>query len=140
MSATFCPSCHWPTDGCTCPPAPPVYPDGLPGHAKHDDTSTLAAVAQLPRLTAMQLAVLHVLDEADDGGLTDDEGHTVADLNRYTYAPRRCELAKRGLVVRTKERRPTNTGSAAAVWAITDEGRGEHDVKLSLCALCAPEE
>ena len=104
------------------PPAPPVYPDGLPGHAPGCDTSIAAAVGVSKRLTELQLNVLRGFASVGAVGVTDDEGHDMCGLNRYTYAPRRCELVKRGLVERTTRRRATNTGSAAVVWKITNKG------------------
>jgi hypothetical protein len=64
------------------------------------------------------------LDAAGDNGLTDYETAQRCHLARpHIAGNRRKELQTLGLVERTDERRPTDTGSTAVVWKITEAGR-----------------
>lgn len=50
--------------------------------------------------------------------MTDEEGCAYTGLRPNTYRPRRGELASRDMIRKSGEKRPTATGSPAAVWEV----------------------
>lgn len=85
-------------------------------------TSHLAAKNARRRLGASQRTVLAALVRAGERGLTDFELGAVTGRKQTSFGVRRGELVKAGLVHRTDRTRPSDTDSAAAVWAITLAG------------------
>lgn len=53
-------------------------------------------------------------------GATDDEMQEHIPMNPSTQRPRRGELAEKGLIVESGERRPTRTGRRADVWVAVE--------------------
>lgn len=98
---------------------------GVP-YAPESASSRAAAVAMRPALSRAQAAVLRALAARADG-MTDQELNDALG-KRGTGNPRRCELARWGLV-RDTGRRRHNPGRVAGepqatVWEITASGRG----------------
>jgi hypothetical protein len=86
-------------------------------------TSVAAAVAAGERLTGHRWLVLCALVAAGDRGLTDFEYEREIGLKQTSAGVRRGELAAVGYCARTGTTRPSDTGTAADVWAVTDLGR-----------------
>lgn len=61
-------------------------------------------------------AVLAIIASVKEGGITDDEGEALSGWKHQCYSPRRCDLAKDGLIRKTGERRRTRSGGMADVW------------------------
>jgi hypothetical protein len=88
------------------------------------DTSVAAAKSMDRQCTGKQhLRLLDVLDAAYPGGLTDEQLQDRAEVSASSQRPRRGELVAAGLVADTGRTRPTRSGRAAVVWAITPKGR-----------------
>lgn len=85
-------------------------------------TSHAAAMNARRRLGASQRTVLAALVRVGDRGLTDFELAAVTGRKQTSFGVRRGELVKAGLVRNTGTTRPSDTDSAAAVWAITQAG------------------
>ena len=92
-----------------------------PGRVHRDahDTESEAAEA-FPEIKGEQrLAVLRAFVAAGDEGLTDHECHIICGMRRpHIAGTRREELMAAGVpIVKTDQRRPTDTGARAIVWA-----------------------
>lgn len=87
------------------------------------ETERRAAARILPASGTARLAVLHEIALAGPDGRTDEELALNLEMRHYTAAPRRKELVDDGWARDSGERRPTTTGSLAAVWVLTDEGK-----------------
>lgn len=74
------------------------------------------------RLRDLQVIVLTALSAAGAHGMTDDEHEQVNGLRADSAGKRRLELARKGLVTLTADRRQTRRGAGAAVWRITAAG------------------
>lgn len=100
-------------------------------HRRNDPATAVAAGRALShdRLTEMQLTVLRCLDQVGLYGLIDDEYEKMCGLRADSAGKRRLELARKGLVIRTGERRRTRRGAMAEVWRITTAG--EHALASS---------
>lgn len=95
----------------------------VPGARSTDPhTSHLAARNARRNLGAAHRTVLAVLVRAGERGLTDFELAAQTGRKQTSFGVRRGELVKAGLVHRTEHTRPSDTDSAAAVWAITQAG------------------
>jgi hypothetical protein len=110
---------------CSCPcMALRVVSNQLgPWHTVDPDTSRLAAIDNYARSGSQRRRVLYELDEAELKGRTDYELHAALDILRTAAGTRRDELRKLGLVEKTDDRRPTDTGCTAVVWRITPAGQ-----------------
>lgn len=113
---------------------PPVDRNELgPWRQGQPDTARLAALDNYVRSGSQRARVLAVLVERGDRGATDfelwDACRDGAGAPKYPHVAgtRRKELCDRGLVEETEDRRPTDTGSLATVWRITDLGRAMHE-------------
>ena len=83
------------------------------------DTSRDAAKSIEPHLFRLQTKVLIELNWAWDRyrmGLTAEQIEMQTGLSGNTVRPRLVELRRKGLVVKTDERRATMSGRKAAVW------------------------
>lgn len=80
------------------------------------DTSEVAAKRIAPHLNRLQGLVLAAIRSAGSKGMTDEEMGIATGLGGSTVRPRRGELATRGLILKTTERRLTASGSPACVW------------------------
>lgn len=95
----------------------------VPGARSTDPhTSHLAARNARRNLGASHRTVLAALVRAGERGLTDFELAALTGRKQTSFGVRRGELMKAGLVHRTEHTRPSDTDSAAAVWAITQAG------------------
>jgi hypothetical protein len=92
------------------PPFPPAHHNAPPR------SSDLAAEAIAPRSESLRGRVLAFLESRGSEGATDEHGEHALGLKPQTYTPRRGELVKLGLVVRSELRRPTSSGCSAVVW------------------------
>jgi hypothetical protein len=86
------------------------------------DTERIAAALITPRTGLARRRVLDAIADAP-AGLTDYELAHVTGLRLYTAAPRRNELVSGGWVEDSGDRRPTDSGTLAAVWILTRRGR-----------------
>lgn len=95
------------------------------GAVHRNDPETSRAAADRPdQIRGQKLAVLRVLFEAGENGLTDYEASVAANLSRpHVAGNRRKDLQKIGFVEQTDKRRPTDTGCDAIVWRLTEKGR-----------------
>lgn len=93
-----------------------------PGRVHRDAHDTeLEAARAFPEVKGSQrLRVLQAFYDAPDG-LTDYECHLVCGMHRpHIAGTRREELIAAGVpIVKTDERRPTDTGSRAIVWRLS---------------------
>ena len=88
------------------------------------ETSVAAAKSIDRQCTGTQhLRLLDVLDTVQVTGYTDEEMQLWAEVTASSQRPRRGELVAAGLVADTGRTRPTRSGRAAVVWAITPRGR-----------------
>src|SRR3990172_9347905 len=92
-----------------------------PGRVHRDAHDTeIAAAEAFPEIKGEQrLAVLRAFVDAGAAGLTDYECHLVCGMHRpHIAGTRREELMAAGVpIVKTDQRRPTDTGAPAIVWA-----------------------
>ncbi|MGP1346644.1 MAG: hypothetical protein ACTS3F_08260 [Phycisphaerales bacterium] len=90
--------------------------------ARHDgpETSKAAAAAMREAAPKQRARVFAFIASRGEHGATDDEGERALDLPAQTYTPRRGELVKRGLIAWTGDKRPTERGRLARVWAAVD--------------------
>lgn len=107
MVAQTCSDCRLQAAGEPCQGA---------AHTTGHDTEHQAALLIAPRSGALRAQVLQLLREHPDG-LTDDEGGAYLGGDRLTFGRRRNELATRGIVVDTGNRRAGPSGRKAIVWA-----------------------
>lgn len=92
----------------------------VPPHQSHSETSTAAAVSEIPKFTGKRLAVLRELSRYD---MTDEEGQYYTGFTGNTYRPCRVTLMDAGYVYDTGKREMTKARKYAVVWGITDAGR-----------------
>lgn len=87
------------------------------------DTAQMAADSQTPeRLTRDRRLALVALAKAYPEGLTDFELAARTGRKQTSIGKRRHELVEAGMAIDTDERRPSDTGAMAKVWAITSYG------------------
>lgn len=86
--------------------------------APHNGTPTSIAAAEQIEPTAgtLRARVLEYLRERGDAGATDEETQLALDMNPSTQRPRRQELEKMGLILRTTQTRETKSGRKAVVF------------------------
>ena len=94
----------------------PKLPFGLPPFQRHSETSREASISIYPRVGTQRRIVLDYLRQRGDLGATDDEMQVALDMNPSTQRPRRVELERGELVVKTAMTRPTRAGRKAAVY------------------------
>lgn len=99
-----------------------VYAGDLPAQ-EHSDTSKQARSRVRRSAVSMRQRVFQTLKQRGSFGATDEEIHKLAGLGLNSVRPRRRELQLAGMVVDSKERRKTDSGSKAVVWVAT-EGAG----------------
>lgn len=90
------------------------YPDA-PGH-KARETSAAAAAAAADTAPFLRARVLDTLASAGD--LTADECAGLLGLSVLSIRPRFSELARKGRIRETGERRENVSGRSAAVWRL----------------------
>ncbi len=97
-------------------------------HARtHDpDTSHEAAESISPRLRALQARVLAYAASEPDG-FTDRDLEAAMGDSGSTWRTRRSELAAKGYIRDSGERRTHGTGRRHIVWIITSEGLKAND-------------
>lgn len=88
------------------------------------DTSRAAAVSMAPSVGQLQSMVLAHIRSCHWQGVTDDEGEHRLGLHHTTYAPRRNELVKLGLVEDSGNRRVATSGRRQKVWIATAARKG----------------
>lgn len=99
-----------------------------PWQKNQPDTARLAALDNYVRSGGQRFRVLSALVSRGERGATDFElweacqGGEGAPKYPHVAGTRRKELERRLLVEATEERRPTDTGSLAVVWRVTDLG------------------
>lgn len=89
------------------------YP--LPGAAAGRETSIAAADAIAERAPTLRELTLRAI-QASEGGLTADEAADALGMSILSIRPRVTELARRGLVEDSGERRRNQSGKSAIVW------------------------
>lgn len=84
----------------------------------HNGTPTSVAAAEQIEPTAgtLRAQVLTYLRERGHAGATDEEMQIALSMNPSTQRPRRIELEKLGLVLRTAQTRKTTSGRDAVVF------------------------
>jgi len=88
------------------------------------DTSRRAAASVEPHLTEIQAQVLHLIKLAGAKGLTDEELSRQYGTFGSTARTRRAELAQKGLVVETKQKRRLQSGQQGRVWISREHAKG----------------
>lgn len=88
-------------------------------HNRDHDTSRRAAWDNAPRSGSQRARVLLSLAHRAS---TDYELERLLNMKRPSPGNRRGELVTGGFVVDSGQRRPTDTGSLAIVWEVTDKG------------------
>jgi len=101
---------------------PPTLFD--PPAVRTSDTSQAAARAVKPRAKGLRAVVVAAFVDAGAAGLTDQEASERTGIAGDTLRPRRCELARSGVIRKTDRRRPTPRGGEAAVWVVTTAAEG----------------
>jgi hypothetical protein len=90
-------------------------------------TERRAAILVFPRTGTQRRRVLDFIASCDERGATDYEvAQALGSItHRWVLATRRGELEKDGWVRDSGKTRKTDTGSDAAVWVLTEQGREE---------------
>lgn len=102
----------------------PLGVDALGGPVRgKQDTSRLAAMDGVARVTKDRRRVLATVVAAGERGATQDEVSAVLLLAHQTASARFWELRTAGFIARSPDRRPTRTGATAAVHYATTAGR-----------------
>jgi len=89
-------------------PHPPAQRDSI--------TSQQAAALIEPSAGTLRAQVLAYVRTCGDAGATDEEMQTELKMNPSTQRPRRIELEKLGLILRTTNTRKTASGRSATVF------------------------
>ena len=84
----------------------------VPGSA----TSKAAAESMQPKAGTLRWKVWKWIHWCATNGATDDECQKMLHMDPSTQRPRRIELEKVGLVIKTDRTRPTRSGRHAAVY------------------------
>lgn len=85
--------------------------------AQHSSPTSQAAAALIePTAGTLRAQVLAYLRECGNAGATDEEIQSALTMNPSTQRPRRIELEKLGLVLRTAQTRKTASGRDAVVF------------------------
>ena len=92
-------------------------------HRHAHDTERAAAERVGPRTGTLRALAFRTIASAGDDGLTHGELAMLAGKRHYSIAPRVTELVEQGYVRDSGKRRPTDTGSPAIVWVLTERGR-----------------
>ena len=87
-------------------------------YVPESDTSYEAAKRIEPALGRLQAKVLTYLLTNDGKGLTCDEIEEASGLKHQTASARIRELAQKGLIEDSGDRRPTRSGRNAVVWVV----------------------
>jgi hypothetical protein len=93
-----------------------VYP-AVPG-ARREETSRDAATRIAPRVKAIHSQILAYLKER--GNATAEESALHFGKDRWAHHPRFTELQAAGLIEKTGEKRPTQSGGSANVFRATN--------------------
>ena len=88
--------------------------------ASDPETSHLAAKDAAPRAGTNRALALRYIRAAGVHGLTDFELAYLANIPQTSIGVRRGELVRQGFVTKSDLRRPSPSGSLAAVWVATD--------------------
>ncbi len=99
-------------------PRHPFHPPAVGTSA----TSRAAASAIGPTARSLREKLLAAYIDAGPAGLTDTEAEARTGIVGNTLRPRRGELARTGLIVRTNRTRKTPAGRKAAVWTASTGG------------------
>jgi hypothetical protein len=95
---------------------------GLAPFQRHSTTSRQAATAIEASLGKLQTAVLDFVRDRGPTGATDEEMQRALNMNPSTQRPRRVELMRNGLIVKSPAGRQTASGRMAAVWIANNGG------------------
>lgn len=112
---------------CPCKLEPrPTKPEPVgntrPATHRNDPQTSRAAARSIAHITGDgQQAALDAIAAAWPDGLTDDELAARTGMDRYTIAPRRGEIARKGWVRNSGRRRSNQKGNPATVWILTDD-------------------
>lgn len=101
-------------------------------HEHSTDTERAAAALVLPRTGTGRLRVLTIIAESVEP-LTDYDISELTGLRLYTAAPRRGELLRSGWIEDSGLRRPTDTGTNAIAWRLSERGREEWNRREVTC-------
>lgn len=93
-------------------------------HNAPKGTSEVAAQMIASRTPNQRARIYRAILSSGSHGLTDDEGETQLDIFSASYSARRGELVKLGLIRDTGNRRLTQRGCPAAVWAAVGQWVG----------------
>ena len=94
-------------------------------HSNPSDTEQAAADLVHPRAGTLRALALAAIAASGKRGLTQEEIAAVTRKRHYSIAPRCAELQRLGWVVDSGIRRPTETGSPAIVWTLSERVRTE---------------
>jgi hypothetical protein len=90
---------------------------GTPAPAHNGTPTSKAAAEQIePTAGTLRAQVLSYVRSCADHGATDEQIQLALEMNPSTQRPRRQELEKMGLIVRTTRTRPTKSGRSAVVF------------------------
>lgn len=85
-------------------------------YVKGSETSKDAADRMKPVVESCQTRVLDYITACGLDGATDDEGEVATGLIHQNYSARRVDLWKKGIVVKTEEKRETRRHRGAGVY------------------------
>ena len=85
-------------------------------HVAGSQTSKAAASEMSPYLGRLQACVFDYIASRGPLGATDQEVQEALSIDSSTQRPRRCELAKKGLIRQAGIERETKSGRRAQVW------------------------
>jgi hypothetical protein len=99
--------------------------ENTPGklHRHAHDTERIAAEMVRPRTGTLRAKALVTIAAAGENGLTHGELAETTGERHYSIAPRVTELVDQGWIVDSGRRRPTDTGSPAIVWILSEAGK-----------------
>lgn len=97
---------------------------------QHSAESEDAAHAAAPKAPTQRARVLAAIQRAGRTGLTDHEIQISLRLNPSTQRPRRVDLVKAGLVVKSTRTRKTPSGRKAAVWIAAEHVEPQQRLEL----------
>lgn len=96
----------------------PEFGSASAPYAKSSDTSKAAASSVIDQLGNLERNVYDAIRGAGSRGMTTDEVEVRTGLSHQTASARVNQLAKRGVIELSKERRPTRSGRSAGVYKV----------------------
>src|SRR4051812_39894110 len=103
----------------------------LPAYRNSDPETSRQAAARCPAIRRADLLEVLRIHAEHPAGLSDFQLADIMKRKQTSVGKRRGELRDMGLIVQTAERRPSDTGSPAICWRITEAGKKAAELKGS---------